>query len=671
MSRILIFSGTTEGRELAETLAYSGIKSLICVATEYGTQVMGENEKIEIHQGRLTKNNMIELMKSENFIAVVDATHPFAIEVSKNIRESAEYAKLVYMRLKRDTSFELVNNSFYYSDSKECAEYLVNTEGNILLTTGSKDLEYYCENDQVKDRIFVRVLPGVESIEKCSKAGIVGKQIIALQGPFSEELNRVLYREYNIKHVVTKESGVTGGYPEKVKAAIKEEVTLHIIGNPEKEMGYTFNEIYRRISSLTGKIISEKQNIKIDLIGIGMGNKKGMTVEAGEAFDNADIVFGAKRLLELAKNNQKKFPYYLAEDIIPEIDKIIDKNKDVNIAILFSGDSGFYSGCDKLFNALYQWKNDKKINAKIKIYSGISSISYFSSCIGISWQDAKILSLHGKNNWKKEFIDTIRYNRKTFLLLSGVKTLNDIGKTLIDNKLDCIIKIGYQLSYAEEEIFELSADECLYQNKEGLYVCVIINEKAENKLLTHGKKDKCFIREKVPMTKEEIREIAICKLELHENSIVYDIGSGTGSIAVEIADRSSSVKVYAIEQKENAVDLIKDNCNKFKLENVEVIYSKAPEGFEKLPIPTHAFIGGSSGNLMDILKILRDKNSNMKVVITAISLETISEISDIKNRFSVKDYEVVQVQVSREKRLGNYSLMQAENPVYICSFRFA
>lgn len=191
------------------------------------------------------------------------------------------------------------------------------------------------------------------------------------------------------------------------------------------------------------------------------------------------------------------------------------------------------------------------------------------------------------------------------------------------------------------------------------------------KIITQGIKDSAFIRGEVPMTKEEVRIISISKLELTEDSILYDVGSGTGSIAVEAALLSPSLKVYAIETNPAAVELIKTNREKFGADNIEVTEGLAPEALEKLPAPTHAFIGGTKGNLKSILESLLGKNPKMRVVMNAVSLESISEMTDAIKSFNIDNDEVIQVSVSRASKIGSYHMMQANNPVFIFSFNFA
>lgn len=171
------------------------------------------------------------------------------------------------------------------------------------------------------------------------------------------------------------------------------------------------------------------------------------------------------------------------------------------------------------------------------------------------------------------------------------------------------------------------------------------------------------------MTKEEVRALSLCKLGLTEDAVVYDVGSGTGSIAVECAKCSPGIRVYAIEQKATAQQLLRRNLEKFHLANVIPVDGKAPDILESLEPPTHVFIGGSSGCLADILHVIWEKNPRARVVVNAISLETVAQITELAA--GKMQTEIIQVQVSRAKTVGTYHLMQAENPVYICVLTMA
>ena len=235
---------------------------------------------------------------------------------------------------------------------------------------------------------------------------------------------------------------------------------------------------------------------------------------------------------------------------------------------------------------------------------------------------------------------------------------------------ECEVTAGYRLSYEGQRIQKLTPLECCELREEGLYTCFIKNPSAAKRKLTHGIADEAFIRDKVPMTKEEVREVSICKLHLQEGAVVYDIGSGTGSIAAELAALSNEIQVYAIEHKKEAIALIEKNRAKFGLDNITIIENTAPKGLSELPPATHAFIGGSSGNLKDILAALRQINPKMRIVINAISMETICEIKEILSMDDITQKEALQLQVSRVKEAGSYHLVRSENPVWICAFNF-
>lgn len=691
--KILIFAGTTEGRRLAEVLDRSGLGCTVCVATEYGLQTMPRRDNITVLQGRLDRRQMCELMLradgQQAFCAVVDATHPFALEVSANVKQSAQECGLPYLRLQRDTGdlqrgevplgYDSPGQSVpgqpklhFCADSKACAAGLQDTEGNILLTTGSKELGPYCGRESLHERLYVRVLPGRESLELCERAGICGSRILALQGPFSRELNLAMFRQYRIRHLVTKESGSAGGFEEKLQAAAEAGIHVWVIGNPERAGGLSFAEVCTKLEDLTETVIDMKSEMEISLTGVGMGSREGLTLQAAEIIETADIVFGAARLLESLGIGGRAYPYYLAEDILPRLEELYQANAAdrVRVAVLFSGDSGFYSGCEKLAGRLREWAETRK-GVQIRLYPGISSVSCLAAATGHSWQDAGIVSAHGRDRaaWSGELLRAVGQHSKTFVLTSGVADVQAVGALLSGEKGKFEVITGYRLSCPEEEIARRTPEECGKLSREGLYTCLILRKaNPEACRVTHGLPDSCFVRGEVPMTKEEVREVAVCKLRLTEGAVVYDIGSGTGSVAVEIAGCSPDISVYAIEHKDRAVELIQRNKEQFGLRNLTVVRAHAPEGLEGLPVPTHAFIGGSDGRLKEILAWLRRQNPGVRAVVTAVSLETVAELESVLNGPGIAEAETVCLQVSRAGKLGRYHMMQAENPVYIVSF---
>lgn len=700
MKKIVIFAGTTEGRRLSEILADAGIAHTVCVATEYGEIVMRdqtdaeaarakEQSLVSLHRGRMDRKQIEEFLRNEGYEIVVDATHPYARVVTENLRGAVAALQTsekkaqspIYLRLEREISEtpeaeDPAVSIRYFESNADCAKALENTEGNILLTTGSKELATYCASGRLHDRLYVRILPGRESLELCMEQGIKGRQILALQGPFSTEMNAAILKQYDIRHMVTKNSGRTGGYQEKLEAAKMLGIPVYVI-QPARKAGdtYSFAGICGKLEQLCDCKLSGQGSMEICLAGIGMGSKDGQTQEVQHAIETADILLGAERMIERYSAKIEKRPYYMTEQILPYLEQLqengITAQKDpLRVTVLFSGDTGFYSGCRKLYVALQEAVAIGALNAEVRILPGISSVATLAARVGESYEDAAILSMHGKK--LNRLSTTVESHEKVFLLTSGSEDIRKIGRSLAEAGLtDCEVTVGYQLSYPEESIRILTPGQCEEITGEGLYTCLIRNPHWQPERLTHGRADICFLRDvKTPMTKEEVREVSICKLHLTQNAVVYDIGSGTGSVAIEIAGVPGGVQVYAIERKPEAVELLRKNREQFHMDNIQIIEAPAPEGLEELPVPTHAFIGGSGGRLLDILQTLYRKNPHMRIVINAISMETIAELREVLEAFPVEEEEILQMQVSRVKKLGGYHLPQAENPVWICSFTF-
>lgn len=695
MKKVLVFAGTTEGRELAELLADSNIKCSVCVATDYALELMND-KRLDVHCGRLTEEEMEVLMRDGKFDVVVDATHPYAQIVSQNVRQAADKESISLIRLRRST--ESAEEGFVsFKTHEECSAWLSFQTGNILLTTGSKDLGSYAKNETIKNHLFVRVLPGEESIRLCTANGITGRQIIAMQGPFSAQMNECILREYSIDWMVTKISGHAGGFEEKIEAAKKAGVGVcailppsenvcqtEISGDERKLSMYICENVYdtaKKLELLLKEDILSKRSRKIILSGIGMGNTDGMTREAYHAFEEAEVIFGAERMLENLPGKGVKVPYYRADDIISYL---IEHPQYTKVAAAFSGDSGFYSGAQSMKKALEEANEKGILKSETTILPGISSVSALAARLGVSWNDAVLASIHGR---RTNVVNLVRKNTKVFLLLSGKNDFEMLVNKFREAGINYVkISAGYRLSYPDEKLFTFYLDEFetkLFDLQEGVYTCLIENEDCEEQILTPGIDDEIFSRTKVPMTKNEVRVLSISRLELTKNAVVYDVGSGTGSVSIECARLSPDIFVFAIEQKEEAANLTKENAARLGLlDQIVVINKKAPEGFEELPTPTHVFIGGSSGALSDILSAIQKKlivkentkgktdkaSKGVRVVINAVSLETIAQITKLIQTYPVKHVQLTQIQASRAHKLGSYNLMQAQNPVLIASF---
>ena len=196
-------------------------------------------------------------------------------------------------------------------------------------------------------------------------------------------------------------------------------------------------------------------------------------------------------------------------------------------------------------------------------------------------------------------------------------------------------------------------------------MALIENENA-NPVVTHGLPDDAFDRtETVPMTKSEVRCVCLSKLALTEKAVAWDVGAGTGSVAIEMALQVRKGAVYAIERKDAAVEILQENVRKFRTSNLTVVPGIAPEACATLPAPTHAFIGGSSGNMKEIIGLLLQKNPNVRIVATAIALESVGELTECMKHFRFDYAEVISMTVARNHKAGSYNLMTGQNPIYI------
>ena len=238
--KILLFGGTTEGRILSRRLADCGAAVTVCVASEYGAEEQGAYPGIAVLTGRKSQQEMEALLPDTD--VCVDATHPYAVEASHNIRAACEKAGVRYLRLLRRPSE--ADGATFVADAAEAAARLRGGMGRVMLATGTKELPAFASLDA--SRLYPRVLPSPEGIAACEAAGVPHRNIIAMQGPFSQELNEALLRQYEIRSLVTKDGGAAGGFPEKARAARACGVELIVIRRPE-ETGMTMEEVMKAI----------------------------------------------------------------------------------------------------------------------------------------------------------------------------------------------------------------------------------------------------------------------------------------------------------------------------------------------------------------------------------------------------------------------------------------
>ena len=228
------------------------------------------------------------------------------------------------------------------------------------------------------------------------------------------------------------------------------------------------------------------------------------------------------------------------------------------------------------------------------------------------------------------------------------------------------VYVGENLSYPEEKITSGTAEEISALDFPSLSVMMILNEDAQSFNSTvHGLADDLFQRSKVPMTKQEVRSVSMSKLQPKATDLIYDIGAGTGSCSIELALLASQGKVWAFERNPVAVELLGKNKALFGVDNLEVIAGEAFENIKAMPAPDCVFVGGSGGDLCEMLDVIYAKNSDCRVVINAITVETLAEVAAYYKEHPAYSLEIVNVFVARSKHLGSYNLMMAQNPVYV------
>ncbi len=222
--------------------------ALVSVATEYGGEVLPDFSSVRVRWGRMNQQEMEELIRKEKIQAVIDATHPYAAEVTRQIQGACRETGIPLVRCLRREGLQEDQKKKktgikWFSDLKSGICWLESQEGNILAVTGSKELAEYAALSRFQERVFARVLPTVQAMETCRSLGLAGRHIIGIQGPFSVGLNRAMIEEYNCRFLVTKDSGPEGGMAEKLEAAALAGITAVVIGRPARESGMTVDEV--------------------------------------------------------------------------------------------------------------------------------------------------------------------------------------------------------------------------------------------------------------------------------------------------------------------------------------------------------------------------------------------------------------------------------------------
>ena len=397
------------------------------------------------------------------------------------------------------------------------------------------------------------------------------------------------------------------------------------------------------------------QKLRVNIVGIGPGNPDLLTGEARQAIAASNILLGDKRMLSAFADSSKTVYDTIKTSAIAEVAAKADPAKDV-LAVLVSGDVGFFS--------LAKTISGKLPDCECVRYCGISSLVYFASKLQLSWDDAKIVSMHGRD---QNLVAAVAQNKKVFSLTGGDHSPQALCKQLCEHGLgQVLVYVGENLSYPEEKITQGTAEEISALSFPSLSVMMLLNDEANCfEPTVHGLADDLFMRSKVPMTKQEVRSVSMSKLMPKATDVIYDIGAGTGSCSVELALIAKRGKVWAFERNPVAVELLVKNKELFGLTNLDVIAGEALENIKTMPAPDCVFVGGSGGDLCEMLDVIYAKNSKCRIVINAITVETLAQVAAYYKEHPDYSLEIVNVFVARSKKLGSYNLMMAQNPVYV------
>ena len=649
MNRLLIFAGTTEGRELAEYYTGKDIQVDICVATDYGEALLRQEPNIHIHAGRKNRQEMAEMMEALSPALVVDATHPYAEEATRTIAAACQDTGTACLRLLREREVTDDSSVIYVSDTQEAVDYLNSVEGNVLLTVGSKELPHYTAVHDYQERLFARVLPLKTVMEDVLPLGFEGKHLICMQGPFSQELNVAMMKAISAKYMVTKDTGSAGGFMEKINAAREAGAKAVVIARPLQEEGLSLKECIRHIDDLFG--LPQKKSVT--LLGIGTGSQALMTAGAQDICRGAQLIIGSQRALDsLASYDKPTEKGVLCGDIAA----IIRKSPYQRIVVALTGDTGFYSGAKKLETELS--------DCDVTVCPGISSVVYLCSRLRTSWDDAVLCSAHGRNC---NVAAKVLRSKKTLILCGG----NDGVSSIIDEFLEyglghVTVTVGENLSYENETITTGSPAQLKGRQFDSLSVLYVENPSPVCRV--PGWADDRFIRGEVPMTKSEVRAVTMAKLSPQPDSICWDVGAGTGSVSLEMASLAENGQVYAIECGDEGCELIEKNKRHLSITNVNVIKGMAPEALENLPAPTHVFLGGTKGNMKAILERILERSPHARIVLNTVTAESFAEAVSWLQTAPVHDVDLLQLGVTRSRKAGRYHLMTAQNPIFLLSF---
>lgn len=393
--------------------------------------------------------------------------------------------------------------------------------------------------------------------------------------------------------------------------------------------------------------------MNVTLIGMGSGQPENLTLQGLAALRQADLILGARRLLAVlpAGCTENRAAAYRPD----EVAELLQTPGAENAVLVYSGDTGFYSGASSMMEKL------EALGVRARVLPGLSSIQLLAAALGRPWQGWNLVSAHGRTC---DPVAECMQGRPTFFLTGGSEDPATLCAQLAAEGFgDVQGVVGQCLGTPEEKLFRGSVKELAAGRFNSLSVLLV--EAAE--VLPRrapGLPDEAFERGDVPMTKQEVRAAVLAKLAVRPEDILWDVGAGTGSVSVELALAAPRGRVYAVECRPEGCALIKANREKFRTRNLVLVEGLAPAALSDLPAPDAVFIGGSKGSLAAIVDAALDKNPDARICVSAIALETLSAAVAALTAKG-RTVQVSQIAVSRAKAVGGLHLMMAQNPIYL------
>ena len=411
----------------------------------------------------------------------------------------------------------------------------------------------------------------------------------------------------------------------------------------------------------------------IRIIGGGPGDEAYILPMARQAVAESSLIIGDKRLLQAFGLEADETHIFEMGRMMERLEWLKSQPDSLSAGILVSGDPLIYS----LFRLVRRTFPD----AQVEIIPGIGSIQAFAARLGESMEDAKILSAHGRNMPGKMLVKEVSRSPKLFILCDNERTPDWIAGQLIKAGLTSVdMAAGSRISYPDEVIISGGPAAVSREKYPALSLVMIKNSEAAgpaeqfgaceagNKDLTCDSapllRDSAFLRNRTPMTREEVRWIALGKMGLLADSVVWDVGAGTGSVSLECARHCPAGKVIAIEKNPEALKILYQNREHLRAANMDIIEGTAPEAFEGLPRPTHVFVGGAGRGLSGILEKICSYGAGIRILIACVTLETMTEAYSLLDSMKgLRRREIVTIRIETDRPVGSYHLMEGGHPV--------